>query len=284
MTAALSALSVSDSLPEQVARKNAVHHLRVGTDRLAKVLAHRARELAPPMQMCDALAANIAPEFATVVGNCLAHGRRGVVEILENFPESARHVIEALAKVYEHDGQCRREKMSSEQRLKFHQEHSRPVLDDLQRWMAEQFELRLVEPNSGLGKALNYLLKRWDELTLFLRRAGAPLDNNLCEQALKRAILRRLRVDVLQDGQGSGGRRHLHEHHPHLPAVRRQPVRVSASPAAARPGGHRQRRRLAALELPRAAHPRPVSSGGAFMPPTMAATPARCASATGPRP
>ena len=81
--------------------------------------------------------------------------------------------------------------MSSEQRLKFHQEHSRPVLDDLQRWMAEQFELRLVEPNSGLGKALNYLLKRWDELTLFLRRAGAPLDNNLCEQALKRAILHR---------------------------------------------------------------------------------------------
>jgi len=158
---------------------------------LAKVLAHRARELAPPMQMCDALAANIAPEFATVVGNCLAHGRRGVVEVLENFPESARHVIEALAKVYEHDGQCRREKMSSEQRLKFHQEHSRPVLDDLQRWMAEQFELRLVEPNSGLGKALNYLLKRWDELTLFLRRAGAPLDNNLCEQALKRAILHR---------------------------------------------------------------------------------------------
>jgi hypothetical protein len=81
--------------------------------------------------------------------------------------------------------------MSAEQRLTFHQEHSRPVLDDLQRWMADQFELRLVEPNSGLGKALSYLLKRWDELTLFLRRAGAPLDNNLCEQALKRAILHR---------------------------------------------------------------------------------------------
>jgi hypothetical protein len=51
------------------------------------------------MQMCDALAANIAPEFATVVGNCLAHGRRGVVEVLEHFPEAARHVIEELAKL-----------------------------------------------------------------------------------------------------------------------------------------------------------------------------------------
>ena len=72
---------------------------RVGANRLAKVLAHRARELAPPMQMCCALAANIAPEFATVVGNCLTHGRRGVVEVLEHFPEAARHVIEVLAKL-----------------------------------------------------------------------------------------------------------------------------------------------------------------------------------------
>jgi transposase len=35
------------------------------------------------------------------------------------------------------------------------------------------------------------LLKHWDGLTLFLRQAGAPLDNNLCERALKRAILHR---------------------------------------------------------------------------------------------
>lgn len=42
-----------------------------------------------------------------------------------------------------------------------------------------------------MGKALNYMINRWSELTLFLRRAGAPLDNNLCERALKRAIRHR---------------------------------------------------------------------------------------------
>ena len=57
--------------------------------------------------------------------------------------------------------------------------------------MTEQFEQRLVEPNSGLGKALRYLLNHWSELTLFLRMSGAPLDNNVCEQALKRAIIHR---------------------------------------------------------------------------------------------
>jgi hypothetical protein len=64
-------------------------------------------------------------------------------------------------------------------------------MDELHRWTNEQFDKRLVEPNSGLGKALRYLLNHWSELTLFLRRAGAPLDNNVCEQALKRAVLHR---------------------------------------------------------------------------------------------
>ena len=165
-------------------------HAHAGKN-MQRVLAHRAQELAPAMQMCDALAANVAGVFKTVLANCLAHGRRQVADLAEQFPEAARHVIEALAEVYKHDATCRTQGLSAEQRLSFHQEHSQPVMDDLQGWMNEQFDKRLVEPNSGLGKALRYLIRHWDELTLFLRQAGAPLDNNLCERILKRAILHR---------------------------------------------------------------------------------------------
>ena len=35
------------------------------------------------------------------------------------------------------------------------------------------------------------MLKHWEPLTLFLREPGAPLDNNACERALKRAVLHR---------------------------------------------------------------------------------------------
>jgi hypothetical protein len=49
----------------------------------------------------------------------------------------------------------------------------------------------LVEPNSALGEAIAYMLNHWDRLTLFLHRAGAPLDNNVVERALKKAILHR---------------------------------------------------------------------------------------------
>ena len=64
-------------------------------------------------------------------------------------------------------------------------------MDELARWLAEQFEQRKVEPNSSLGDAINYMLTHWEKLTLFLRQPGAPLDNNLCERALKKAILHR---------------------------------------------------------------------------------------------
>jgi transposase len=165
-------------------------HAHAGKN-LAQVLAHRAKELEPPMQMCDALASNVAGEFVTVLCNCLTHGRRTVVEVVEHFPQACGHVIETLAKVYEHDAVCRRDKMSPEQRLAFHQDHSAPLMQGLHSWMSEQLEQRQVEPNCGLGQALRYLLKHWSELTLFLRRAGAPLDNNVCERALKRAILHR---------------------------------------------------------------------------------------------
>ena len=80
---------------------------------------------------------------------------------------------------------------SPEQRLHFHQEHSGPVMETLHIWLGAQFDERKGEPNSGLGTAISYLLKYWDRLTLFLRQPGAPLDNNVCERALKKSILHR---------------------------------------------------------------------------------------------
>jgi transposase len=165
-------------------------HAHAGQN-MARVLAQRAAALPEPLQMCDALAANVAGELPVLVANCLAHGRRQVVDVAEHFPEAARRVIEDLAGVYEHDATCRKAALSPQQRLVFHQAHSKPILDGLHQWMTEQFERAQVEPNSGLGKALNYLLRHWNKLTMFLHAAGAPLDNNLCERVLKRAILHR---------------------------------------------------------------------------------------------
>ena len=178
-------------LPQQ--RKVALYftgHKHAGNN-LSDILAQRACELAPPTQMSDALACNFVGEFKTIIGKCLSHGRRMFVNVVEHFPQQCRHVIEVLAKVYAVDAHCRDEKLTPELRLVHHQTHSDPPMQDLRRWMSEQLEQRLVEPNSGLGGALRYMLNHWSGLTLFLRQAGAPLDNNICERTLKRAIRHR---------------------------------------------------------------------------------------------
>ena len=60
-------------------------------------------------------------------------------------------------------------------------------MEQLHGWLQRQLDEKRVEPNSGLGVAIAYLTRHWAKLTLFLRKAGAPLDNNVCERALKKA-------------------------------------------------------------------------------------------------
>ena len=160
-------------------------------ENLSDVLKHRAAELDAPIQMCDGLVRNLPKEFETILANCLSHGRRNFVDLYDRFTDECRHVIKAFKVIYHNDQVAREEGMSAEQRLKYHQAHSKPTMDNLKDWLERQFDDKLVEPNSALGEAINYLLKRWDSLTLFLRQAGAPLDNNACERALKKAILHR---------------------------------------------------------------------------------------------
>ena len=81
--------------------------------------------------------------------------------------------------------------MTPDERLAYHQARSGPRMEQLRQWGERQLDEHKVEPNSGLGKAIRYLLKHWEKLTLFLRQPGAPLDSNIVERALKKAILNR---------------------------------------------------------------------------------------------
>jgi hypothetical protein len=160
-------------------------------ENLEDILKKRKPDMKPPIQMCDALSRNFSGDFNTLLANCLAHGRRNFVDIAWNFPEECAHVLEELQKVYKHDALAKEQNLTPDQRLAFHQKNSKPVMDELKEWLSSQIDDKKVEPNSGLGKAIRYMRTHWNELTLFLREPGAPLDNNLCERTLKKAILHR---------------------------------------------------------------------------------------------
>jgi flagellar biosynthesis/type III secretory pathway chaperone len=160
-------------------------------ENLKELLTRRADHLPPPIQMCDALSRNMPAELRVIVANCLSHGRRRFVDLADIFPQQVAVVLEALKQVYQADAEAKQQQLSPAERLRWHQERSGPVMDQLHRWLNQQFAEKQVEPNSSLGEAIRYLLNHWTPLTLFLRQPGAPLDNNICERALKKAILHR---------------------------------------------------------------------------------------------
>lgn len=164
-------------------------------ENLSDVLAECEDQRAPLVQMSDGLSRNGAtclPENLVVIhANCLSHGRRKYVEIAGSFPDQCLHVIEQLAIIYKNDAATRERKMSPQERLAYHQQHSARVMSDLKAWLQQQLDDKLVEPNSTFGEATNYMLGRWEKLTKFLTVAGAPLDNNICERALKKSIRHR---------------------------------------------------------------------------------------------
>jgi transposase len=173
-------------------------------ENLAEVLKQRVHGLPAPIQMCDALSRNKPKGVETLIANCLAHGRRQVVEVVDHFPAECRYVLETLGGVYHNDAVSRERALSPEDRLHFHQEHSGPLMKGLHEWMEAQLAEHKTEPNSGLGKAISYLLNHWSKLTLFLRHPGAPIDNNIVERSLKKAILNRRNALFYKTLNGAG--------------------------------------------------------------------------------
>jgi len=160
-------------------------------ENLATVLSERSSELAAPIQMCDGLDRNSSAEFDVIISNCLVHARRKFVNAKDSFPAEVLHVLGVFGEVYKNDAATKQQGLSAAERLRFHDEHSAPAMTKLQAWMQHQIDGKFIEPNSSLGQAIAYMQKRWLQLTRFLTVPGAPLDNNICERALKKAILHR---------------------------------------------------------------------------------------------
>ncbi|WP_051311029.1 IS66 family transposase [Zooshikella ganghwensis] len=154
---------------------------------LTDVLNEREEDLPIPFQACDALSQNnVDKALKTIVCHCLIHGRRKFVELEDSYPDEAKIVLDTVGQVYANEAHCKNHRLSPEDRLTFHQEKSKPLLEEMKQWMERQ--LAGEEPKTPLAKSYRYWLKRWDTLTRFLTHVGAPLDTNTVERALKLAI------------------------------------------------------------------------------------------------
>jgi transposase len=160
-------------------------------ENLQALLKQREAQRPPPLVMSDALSSNEAPGVALIRCHCLAHGRRKFSDLEALFPQECQVVLHVMREVFDHDEYARAKHRTPEARLAHHQAYSQLLMEGLKRWLHQQFDTRLVEPNSSLGKAIAYWLNHWASLTRFLSVVGAPLDANVVERALKLFIRQR---------------------------------------------------------------------------------------------
>ena len=163
---------------------------------VAPILETRFKEM-PDSQIIivsDMLAAN-TPHISTdlqknvIMAGCLVHAHRKFFELLDFWPSECRYFIQEIAHIYNNEDQCIY--MDDEERLKYHKENSWVHINNIYNKIESLLDSKKVEPNSDLGKAMNYWLNHRKKLTAFLRFKGVALDNNQAERALKRMIIQR---------------------------------------------------------------------------------------------
>lgn len=143
-----------------------------------------------PITMSDASRTNKL-EKETVVAYCNTHSRRKFVDLSQTFENETDYVIKQIGQIYKNDRDCVDENKSPEERMMYHLQNSLPIMKELKVWGQQVFADKKVEENSSLGKAIQYLINHWTELTEFTRVPGVPLDNNFIEQQLRTQVLNR---------------------------------------------------------------------------------------------
>ena len=164
-------------------------HLGHSGENLDRILSHRQTDLPPPLIACDALSHNhptVLEEFVLCL--CNAHGRRQFIDLEELYPEEVLFVITRYDQIWQHEKSVKAEGLNTETRLAYHRQHSLPIMEEIRTWCLEKQGQSDYEKNGSFGKAIEYFLNHYVGLTQFCRIPGAPIDNNIQEEALKVAI------------------------------------------------------------------------------------------------
>lgn len=140
-----------------------------------------------PIQQCDG-GHNVAQNHKTQIAYCLSHARRYFYELVSVWPKVVTKIIGWFAIIFHN---AKLAPVDADARLKWHQEKSKPIMEQIKGYVDGLIENKEVEPNSSMGKAIRYFNNHWEGLTLFLRIAGVPLTNNACERLMKRPVLNR---------------------------------------------------------------------------------------------
>ena len=138
-------------------------------------------------------------QFGFKRAGCMAHARRKFVEAYKNGDVRAGEAIALIRELYAVEKQL--PEVREEERTAYREKHAAPVMEKLRAWLGDRFD---VLPKSALGEAIDYTLKNWDVLRVYLQDARISIDNNAVERAIRPVALGRR--NWLFAGSPRGGR------------------------------------------------------------------------------
>jgi transposase len=122
---------------------------------------------------------------------CMAHARRGFIDAIK--VQTKAHATDAKLEravalmdgLFAIDREAREQDLSLDERHALRQERAPALLDELHALLAAMQASGAILPQSVAGKAINYTLKRWVELTRFLNHPVIELSTNWAENSMR---------------------------------------------------------------------------------------------------
>lgn len=120
---------------------------------------------------------------------CMAHVRRKFMDIVKitKKPGIASKIIDIISKLYDIERMTK--ELPYEQIYQIRQERSLPIMEQLHQTLL--YYQDQAPPTSILGKAINYPLKQWPKLVVYLENGQIRIDNNDSERAIKPFVIGR---------------------------------------------------------------------------------------------
>jgi hypothetical protein len=139
---------------------------------------------------------NVAEANKLVHLGCWAHCRRRFHEAVEALAKEKRgpdqvavQFMDLIGRLYHVESVARKEELSASALTQRRQQHSVPILDEIERLLLAK--LHTVMPKSLLGKALHYAHGQWSKLRRYVDDGNYTIDNNVCENAIRPFVVGR---------------------------------------------------------------------------------------------
>jgi transposase len=138
---------------------------------------------------CDGYSAY--PAFANrhsqpiTLAGCWAHARRAFYEARQESPRLMSWILRQIQHLYAVEKQLRERRAGPRLRQAARSHQSQPIITRLHKALVALKTSRRFLPNSLAGKAIDYALGQWNELSVYLADGRVEIDNNLVENAIR---------------------------------------------------------------------------------------------------